>query len=255
MPPPYIHSHWTVFSAIPHVPAGPVGYAPTAWVARHRLAGVPAGAIPLPAHQLDRAGVRAICLNPANPVLFSYVCAMAWGLQGAGRGGPGAVSAAWAASALLIAKLTALRAGGLSRRAAYDLFTGSHAVPGIGPPYFTKLLYFFLPAANCYIMDQHTGKSVGIMTGSKVVRMAGNAVSNQNKCGNYQAYCEEVDAMAGLLGVTGEQIEEMLMSKGGHHPWLWRAHVRANWPAHAPAGRYRRAAMHAIYPHIPPVCL
>jgi hypothetical protein len=250
MPPPYLNPHWGVFSGIPHVPAGPVGYVPTAWVVNHGLAGVPAAAIPLPTHQLNRVTVRAICQNPANPVLFGYVCAMAWGLQGAGPGGAGHVAAAWAANALLIPKLAALRAGGLTRRQAYSLFTGANAVPGLGPAYFTKLLYFFLPVADCYIMDQHTGKSMGLLTGNWVVRMVGKAVSNLNKCGNYQAYCEEVDTMAGLVGLTGEQIEEMMMSRGGHHPWPWRVHVHANWPAQAPGSRYSRAAMHAIYPHI-----
>jgi hypothetical protein len=176
---------------------------------------------------------------------------MAWGLQGAGPGGAGHVARAWAANALLVPKLNTLRAGGLSRSAAYNLFTGTNAVPGIGPAYFTKLLYFFMPDPNCYIMDQHTAKSVNILTGFPGIRMVGNAVSKLNKCGNYQAYCEEVDAMAGLIGVTGEEAEEMLMSKGGHHPWPWRAHMRANWPAHAPAGPYNAAAMHATYPHIP----
>lgn len=231
-----------------------MGYIPTAWVARHQLHGVPDGAIPLPIHQLDRAAVRDICRNPANPVLFGYVCAMAWGLQGAGPGGRGHVADAWAANALLIPKLDALRAGRLTRCQAYDLFTGINSVPGLGPAYFTKLLYFYLPDPDCYIMDQHTGKTMGLMTDNKLVRMADKAVSNANKCGNYQAYCEEVDAMARFLGVTGEQVEEMMMSKGGHNPWPWRAHVRANWPAHAPANRYNRLAMHAIYPHIPLGC-
>ena len=254
MPPPYQNPHWAVFSEIPHVPAGLVGDSPTAWVARHKLHDVPAGTIPLPIDMLDRAAVRAICRNPANPVLFGYVCAMAWGLQGAGPGGRGHVANAWASNALLVPKLAALRAGGLTRCQAYDLFTGINAIPGLGPAYFTKLLYFYLPNPDSYIMDQHTGKSMGLITGTKLVRISGDAVSNTNKCGNYQAYCEEVDAMAGLLCVSGEQVEEMMMSKGGHHPWPWRAHVRANWPAHAPAGRYSRAAMHAIYPHIPLNC-
>jgi hypothetical protein len=180
---------------------------------------------------------------------------MAWGLQGAGPGGRRHVAAAWAAKALLIPKLNALRAGGLTRRHAYDLFTGVSRVPGIGPAYFTKLLYFFLPKPNCYIMDQHTGKSTNLLTGNWVVRMVGNAVSNLNKSGNYQAYCEELDSMGSLLGLTGEQVEEMMMSKGGHHPWPWRAYMRVNWPLHAPARRYNPAALRVIYPHIPLVYL
>ena len=255
MPPPYRNPHWNVFAGIPHVSAGPVGYAPANWVANNRLVGVPLGAVPLSTHQLNRTAVRAICRNPSNPVLFGYVCAMAWGLQGAGPGGSRHVAAAWRANALLIPKLNALRAGGLTRRLACDIFTGANRVPGIGPAYFTKLLYFFLPDPNCYIMDQQTGKSINLLSGNWVVRMAGNAVSNLNKSGNYQAYCEELDSMGALLGVTGEQVEEMMMSKGGRHPWPWRAYMRANWPSQAPTGPYSPAALHAIYPHIPVVYL
>jgi len=250
MPPPYRNPHYAVFAAIPHVPQGPVGYVPKNWADSHKLSGVP-NAATLPVSKLDRHGVRKICRNPANHVLFGYVCAMAWGLQGAGPGGRGHVASAWAAKARLIPKLTALRAGGLTRAAAYDLFTGRGAVPGLGPSYFTKLLYFFSPEPTFYIMDQWTGKSVDLLTGEWVVRMAGNAVSNLNKAGNYQAFCEEIDSLAGLLGNTGEQIEERMFSKGGHHPAPWRAHVVANWPARKPHHRYHAAGLHAIYPHIP----
>ena len=103
-------------------------------------------------------------------------------------------------------------------------------------------------------LDIERPRRVAALFNIKLVRMADKAVSNANKCGNYQAYCEEVDAMARILGITGEQVEEMMMSKGGHNPWPWRAHVRANWPAHAPANPYKRLAMHAIYPHIPLGC-
>jgi hypothetical protein len=139
----------------------------------------------------------------------------------------------------------------MTRCDAYNLFLGVGGVPGLGPSYWTKLLYFFSPNSNFYIMDKWTGQSVDLMTGNWVVRMAGKATSALNKCGNYQAYCEEVDEIAYILGVTGAQAEEMLMSKGGRRPWPWRAHVRANWPAHAPAGRYSTSTMHARYPHIP----
>jgi hypothetical protein len=142
----------------------------------------------------------------------------------------------------------------LTRCQAYDLFLGAGAIPGLGPAYFTKLLYFFQRNPDCYIMDQHTAKSVNLLTGNWLVRMVGNAVSNLNKCGNYQAYCEEVDTIAGLVGVSGEQAEEMMMSKGGHHPWPWRAHMRTSWPLHSPVGRYSRATIHAFYPHIPLHC-
>ena len=254
MPPPYHQPHWNVFSAIPYVPAGPVGYAPAAWAAHHGLLFIPPAPIPLPPLQLDRVAVRAICRDPAIPVLFGYVCAMAWGLQGSVPGGHRHVAAAWSANATIAAHLTVLRAGGLTRCAAYNLFRGAGAVAGLGPAFLTKLLYFFSPEPNFYIMDQWTGKSVDLLTGNWVVRIAGGAAAVFNKCGNYQAYCEELDAMAGVLGVTGEQVEEMLMSKGARRPRPWRAHVRACWPVAAPIGPYNPLAMHMIYPQIPLAC-
>lgn len=251
MPPPYQPLHWNVFSGILYQAQGPVGDPPAQWVARYGFAGVPNQAA-LPNFQLDRAAVRAICLNPANPVLFGYVCAMAWGGQG-GRLGRRDVIAAWNAREKIVLHLTALRAGGLSRQAAYNLFCAVGAVPGLGPSFFTKLLYFFSPIPSFYIMDQWTAKSVDMLTRNWVVRMSGDAPSNQNKGGNYQAFCEEVDLVARLLGCSGQVAEERLFSQGGRQRWPWRAHIRANWPAGAPQVRYNAAAMHAIYPHIPQV--
>lgn len=252
MPPPYLTPHWLILAATNHVPAGPIGYIPAEWVNRHGLEDVPDVAV-LPQHRLDRHQVRAICQDPDTDVLHGYVCAMAWGSQGA-RGGSPRVNAAWAERESIVPSLEALRAGNLTRAQAYNLFTGNGDIPGLGPSYFTKLLYFFTPTPDFYIMDQWTGKSINLLTGTQVVRMArSNEATPQpcNKAGNYQAYCEEVNAMAALLGVNGEQAEEMLMSKGRPHSWPWRDYVRVNWPTHAPEGRYSAAAMHVRYPDIP----
>ena len=241
---------------MPHIGAGVVGHAPANWVANFRLVGVPAGAGPLPVKPIDRATVRAICQNPANPVLFGYVCCMAWGGQGTLPGTGRYVTSSWGAKAVIGSHLMALRNGRLTRCQAYNLFSGTGAVKGLGPAFMTKLLYFFSPLPNNYIMDQWTAKSVNLLTGNWVVRMTpGGSVHNQNKCGNYQAYCDELDSMAKLIGgVTGEQVEEMLMSQGKPALWPWRAHVRANWARHAPAGNYSSASLCRVYKHIPTGC-
>jgi len=176
---------------------------------------------------------------------------MAWGGKGSGTGGQGHVAAAWTAQVKLGSHLNLLRTGGLSRCEAYRLFLGTGAIPGIGPAFFTKLIYFFSSSPDFYILDQWTAKSVNLLTGNRVVKMSGNAVFNGNKCGNYLAYCHEVDEIACLLKVTGEQAEEMMMSKGGHNPWHWRAYMRANWPVNAPSVRYRASLMHSVYAGIP----
>lgn len=68
-----------------------------------------------------------------------------------------------------------VRAGKLSRSEAYNEFArlkSSKKLSGVGPAYFTKLLYFLAPRTNGarpigYIMDQWLGCSVNLLTGCR----------------------------------------------------------------------------------------
>jgi len=244
MPPPYQPAHWNVFANTPYQAQGPVGVPPATWRNRFNLGGVPqVGG--LPDFHLDRNAVRAICRDPRQNVLFGYVCAMAWGGQGDGNGRRNPINA-WAHAQVIAVRLTALRMGGLTRSEAYNLFCNGGEIPGLGPSFFTKLLYFFSPTPSFFIMDQWTAKSVNLLTGTRVVRMYGSSPTRDNTGGNYQAFCEEVDLMAGLIGCAGQEAEERLFSQGGRHSWPWRAYV-----AHAPPPpRYNAAQMRGNYPHI-----
>lgn len=175
---------------------------------------------------------------------------MAWGGQGGGLGGAKHVASAWEQNQTLANYLTCLR-DGLSRTDAYQLFL-DQPIPGLGPSFFTKLLYFFSPQPSHYIMDQWTAKSVNLLAGRTVVRMAGHLPSTGNQPGNYQAFCEEVDHMAVQLVCSGDIVEERLFSLGGHHPWPWRVQVRNSWPPKPAHGRYSVATMRAMYPRISP---
>ena len=252
----YDPTHWSVFSRIPHKAAGAVGEVPAFWVRQHGLGSIPSAPEPLPATQLTRDQVKTICRDSSYPALFGYVCAMAWGGQSE-RFGPN-VTEAWRYSAELEKRLEKLRSGGMTHAQAYDLFSGAKQIPGLGPSFFSKLLYFFSPApvdgVGFYIMDQWTAKSVDLLTQSWVVRLARVAATSpgpQNKSGNFEAYCREVDKIGAALSVTGEEAEEMMMSKGGRDPWPWREHVRAHWPSGAPKGRYNVYSLNAAYPMIP----
>jgi len=229
---------------------GPVGDPPARWVQKWQIQGVP-NAANLPNFQLDRQAVRQICTNPFIDVLFADVCAMAWGGQGREPGGRRNVSKAWNKRQLLSQHLTALRAGNLSRKDAFDLFNGEGAIPGLGPAFFTKLLYFFSPTPSFYVMDQWTAKSVNLLTGRWVVPLQGDAVLRTAPKGCYQAFCEEIDLMAGLLGCAGHIAEERLFSEGGRYSWPWRVYVDQHWANAQPAGKYAKNAMHQVYPHIP----
>jgi hypothetical protein len=224
---PFVNPHWSVFAGTKHIPAGKIGIEPANWARTHGIALTPPSPA-LPTYLLDRSDVRKICRNTNNPVLFGYICAMAWGSQGAGPGGGRYVRSAWKDAAKISNTLSKIRGGGHTRCEAYNLFLGPGDVPGLGPAYFTKLLYFFSPESNFYIMDQWTAKSINLLTGRNVVRIQNDNVSVTNTCGNYEAYCLEVDAIAGHLSESGENIEEMLMSKGGKQPWTWRSHVKSN---------------------------
>jgi len=221
---PFVNPHWAVFAGTKHIPAGKIGFKPAGWAKNHGIT-LPSPSPALPTHELDRSDVRKICRNTSNPVLFGYICAMAWGSQGAGPGGGRYVRSVWKHALKLEKILLAIRAGSLTRCEAYNNFLGKGNIPGLGPAYFTKLLYFFSPQPNFYIMDQWTAKSINLLTGRNVVRISGEIVSINNTCGNYEAYCQEVDTLARHLSQSGADIEEMLMSKGGRRPWPWRRHV------------------------------
>jgi hypothetical protein len=95
-------------------------------------------------------------------------------------------------------------------------------------------------------MDQFTSKSVNLLNGYPVVRIYNNAVAVTNRPGNYQAYCEEIDAMAAARGTAGDDLEEMLMSSTGRP---WRIHLNAAYPGLV-LPRYSATWMHGAYPHI-----
>ncbi len=237
MPPPYQQPHYDEFVATRFVEQAEVGEKPRAWVARLGLQSV-LDAATLPNAQLNRTDVRLICRDSNHSVLFGYVCAMAWGLQRRAN-----VKNAWGEHDKIADLLLQLRAGGLSRRQAYDLFCGAGEVKGLGPSYFTKLLYFFSPALDYYIMDQWTAKSINLLTGVHVVRVYDDSPTRENKGGNYQAFCEEVDHLAKLLRQTGDQIEQRLFAGDGART-SWRAYVEAHYP-------YDRGSLQRRYPHIP----
>lgn len=217
---PFSNAHWNAFKDIPYQPQDAVGTAPATWATKCGFEDVPDSAL-LPEQPLTRRQVRDICTDPARHVLFGFICAMAWGEQQKRH-----ARLSWGARVPLQNDLERLREGGLTRAQAFELFAGKNWIPGLGPAYFTKLLYFFSLAPTNYIMDQWTARSVNLITGRKVALMAGDYVSGYSTGEHYQAFCEEIDAMAAALGCSGQDIEERLFSQGWHKPWPWRAYVK-----------------------------
>ncbi|UUO32320.1 MULTISPECIES: 8-oxoguanine DNA glycosylase OGG fold protein [Bradyrhizobium] len=141
----------------------------------------------------------------------------------------------------------------LSRSESYDAFaalrsSGNSAIVGMGPAYFTKLIYFLAPAASSrvakgYIMDQWLGCAINLLTGRQVVKLdqhltwklkknkpvlrADSFVSNLNTGQDYEAFCQLVEALSAELGTawTPELTERALIAEGGRTPHPWRSHV------------------------------
>jgi hypothetical protein len=146
----------------------------------------------------------------------------------------------------------AIRAGELSRIAAFDAFAAlchQGAIVGMKPAYFTKLIYFLMPRGGApigYIMDQWLGCSVNLLCGREVVKMdhmlgwhqekrakaperrITSHVSAWNTGRDYERFCTAIETLAAAMGADWdpEATELTLMSNGGKKPGAWRAHVK-----------------------------
>lgn len=105
---------------------------------------------------------------------------------------------------------------------------------GIGPAFFTKLIFFANPKHDGYIMDQWTSRSVNLLvSGLPIVRMrTKNHVDPRNTADDYERYCQIVEDISrqSVSLVPGkplspEEIERCLFSKGHPEPHRWRRHL------------------------------
>lgn len=211
------------------------GKAPAQWATDLALDGIP-NAENLPQNALSREQLRTICLDANQDPLFGYVCTMAWGGQNAGPTGKRNARNAWESRQVIRNMLMALRAGQMDRNAAYRLFCENN-IEGLGPSFFTKLLFFFSPTPDFYIMDQWTAKSVNLLTGKRIVKLYGatQRVSPHpsNTPDNYAVFCAVIDALGRYINLPGDKVEEKLFSKGrirrGNGVGMWREYVINHW--------------------------
>ena len=150
-----------------------------------------------------------------------------------------------------------VRAGRLTREKAFDAFAElnhDRSLMGMGPAYYTKLIYFLMPRGGAkpigYIMDQWLGCSVNLICVQEVVRMetnvtwtstgrgktklavrkASSRVSPLNTGEQYERFCRTVESVAERMGRewSPDAAELALMSRGGSRPAPWRKYVVEN---------------------------
>ncbi|WP_156831050.1 hypothetical protein [Kaistia granuli] len=163
-----------------------------------------------------------------------YLAVMAWGGQRRNHG-----RSSWAGIDRLEPILGALRLGEICRLEGYRQFsiatTGSDkAVRGLGPAFYSKLLFFVPPASPGFIMDQWTAKSMQLLvergSAAPPIKLSSGIVSTTNNADVYERFCHFIEELAGRYSIDPGNAEELIFS-GSRQPW--RSHVVSNWTADA----------------------
>lgn len=205
--------------------------------------------VELPSHlsdKISRETIHTLANDSTVNTLTVCVCIMAWGgmhqihrnkffLQ---------ENNTW------IQLAESIRHGKHTRQTAYESFAELQkrkTLPGVGPAYFTKLIYFLMPDDTPhnkpigYIMDQWAGCSINLLFNSDIVLMDSTfiwksthrglehtttfIVSNQNTGERYERFCSAIEVLKEHFGLTGHQIDRALLSTGGRQMASWRNHV------------------------------
>lgn len=147
--------------------------------------------------------------------------------------------------------------GDLTRSEAYAKLRNLQregTLPGMGPAYYTKLIYFLMPRTPAkpigYIMDQWSGGSVNLLFGGDIVLMdetytwkkdrrresinSAFTVSNFNDEENYENFCLRVEEVAASLKIAPDEAEAFMFSRGGRNPQRWRTCVKKGRERAAP---------------------
>jgi len=181
----------------------------------------------LPATGLDRTELRDFCKNAECEVAFLAIAA--WGGMKRPHG-----ALAWNARSKWKAVLDDLRTSIHARPMDYhklQTLRQEGRLPGVGIPYFTKLLFFLRPKPDAYIMDQWTAKSVNLLTGRQIVNVnAYDWVLDNNDANIYAEFCDIIDQLAGYLNCDGGSAEHALNLRGGNKPSAWRQYVETHYP-------------------------
>jgi len=187
----------------------------------------------LPNRTVSRSELYAMSENSAVDDLSLVLCILSWG--GMHRRHAVSALATWSEWQHIIAQL---RGGSLSRSAAYHSFANirrNRFLKGMGPAYFTKLIYFCDPKHDGYIMDQWTARSsnlLGISPAIKMYTAKGSkfmGVSDENTPETYETFCRFVEYLGDSYfpDFHYSSIEEAMFSQGKGRG-AWRSHVIAN---------------------------
>jgi hypothetical protein len=179
--------------------------------------------------KLTRVEVRKICRNPDIPVLEAYCTAMSWGVQNLTHFRT-SISKDDGSRSRLEGLLAELRASRATRMEDFNKTQQACAsIKGLGISFFTKLLFFFRPSEDAYILDQHTAKSAHLLFEHSPVLVRNHMPHPETDGSQYADFCEALENL-GLHGGrqwTGESVERAIFDKPRGK---WRRHVETVFP-------------------------
>ncbi len=179
----------------------------------------------LPVGNLNRAGVFALVKNLNVSTLNCCLAIIAWGGMRRDH-----ARSFFACRSDWLGLADDLRCREFDRAEAYNHFVGlrrQRKLPGMGPAYFTKLLYFLSARSGRpgLIMDQWTARSANFLSGKNLVDLndAGEnayAVSDLNTGATYEQFCAFLEYIAKKMNTTAELVELRMFSEGrGRGRW------------------------------------
>jgi hypothetical protein len=192
----------------------------------------------------DRSHVREVCRDGNVDPLAAYTVAMAWGGQTKSFFEQSLSNGSRKHLANL---LNALRTSKQGRDADFEMARiASNSISGLGISFYTKLLYFFRPCPDAYILDKWTAMASHLLFVPAPIRLEkpdtkGHCSPKRGKgettASEYELYCHEVDNLPAFLwpGLTvAGDVAEMAMfgvpPVAGDKSKLWRKYVECKFP-------------------------
>jgi len=184
----------------------------------------------LPDEQHTRHQLRALVRDAHLTDREIYLAVMAWGGQRMKH-----AKSSWAGIDRLEPILRELRLGQICRFEGYRRFREvtwerDDRVKGLGPAFYTKLLFFVPAASTGYIMDQWTAKSMQLLIDDNgkgpAIKIVGGCVAASNDEKIYERFCQFVEMLAERYGISADNAEELVFSGSGER---WRSYVVGNW--------------------------
>jgi hypothetical protein len=166
---------------------------------------------------MDRGRLFKFCAQSDAEAEDIFLAVCAWGGMRVNNG-----KRAWPCASDWGPVINKLRTDCADRREAYQLFSclrDENNLPGVGPAYFTKLIFFVRPSLCGYIMDQWTARSINLLYGKTIRLTHGQSVA-ENDPEIYEDFCRKIENVAERLRRPPEEAERALFSSGGRRPDL-----------------------------------